>query len=195
MEKTLREIRKIQFVMCAIFVGSLMVFISINEADASDGSNKPSHSEIKEILKSQEGTWLGTELLKNDETGEWRIGNPINLIITRVGELSDRHSYGEDFEFTRHYKAPFWEFIMKDENGDEVVGTKEAISEFSPPDPNGHWRYVTKYTSSPLEGEVKEKMEIAEFSYGTYHKRYFSRPVGTSDTYELYGEFLGRRVR
>lgn len=174
-----------------VFMLCISAYFASGTAMAREESPAPSSSDIEEILTSMEGTWLGTELLKNPETGAWRIGNPIHLTITRVGELSDHHDYG-GFAFTRHYQAPFWVFMMKDENGKEVVGTREAISEFSPPDANGHWRYVTTYVSTPLEGKVMEKKEVVEFSFGTYRKRYFSRPVGSTAPYELYGEFMGR---
>lgn len=166
----------------------------VSAVNALDGHKGPTPAAIKAILDSQEGIWLGTEMLKNRETGVWRIGNPINLTITRVGELSDHHRYGEDFAFTRHYRAPLWVFTVKNEEGKEVSLGEEPITEFSAPDMLGHWRYVTKYTSSPLEGPVVDKMEIAEFSYGTYHKRYFSKPVGSKAPYELYGEFMGRKM-
>ncbi|MFC4347111.1 hypothetical protein ACFO5Q_04575 [Kordiimonas lipolytica] len=176
-----------------VFMLCISAYFASGAAVAGEESPAPSSTDIKAILASMEGTWLGTELLKNPETGAWRIGNPINLTITRVGALSDHHDYG-GFAFTRHYQAPFWVFMMKDENGKEVVGTKEAINEFSPPDAKGHWRYVTTYVSTPLEGKVMEKKEVVEFSFGTYRKRYFSRPVGSTGPYELYGEFMGRLV-
>ncbi len=176
-----------------VFVLCISAYFAAGAAMAWEESPAPSLSDIKEILASMEGTWLGTELLKNTETGTWRIGNSIHLTITRVGELADHHDYG-GFAFTRHYQAPFWVFMMKDEDGEEVLGTKEEISDFSAPDASGDWRYVTKYISSPLEGEVMEKMEVVELSHGTYRKSYFSRPLGSLDPYELYGEFMGRRV-
>lgn len=154
----------------------------------------PDAGEIEKILDSQSGQWLGTELLKNRETGQWRVGEPISLIIRRIDALSDHHSYGGDFEFTRHFRSPQWVFSFVGENGDEVVAAREDITELDPVDANGHWQYVTEFLSSPLEGPVMERKEIILYSYGTFHKRYFDRPVGSSVAYSLYGEFIARRV-